>query len=141
MRVDRGGEVDARSVIALDGLRSGRKFRHRAAVIEAIAKGRNRVLLVMATGSGKTYTAFQIIWRLWKAGRAKRVLYLGDRNVLIEVHLVLGAPGARRPESLFDDETDPLRALTCKAASIGGVEASARDAWKARMRGRSRPRT
>src|SRR5581483_5221601 len=46
------------------------------ATIEAVAKGRNRVLLVMATGTGKTHTAFQIIWRLWKAGRAKRVLYL-----------------------------------------------------------------
>jgi type I restriction enzyme, R subunit len=54
------------------------------AAIEAIAKGRNRVLLVMATGTGKTYTAFQVIWRLWKAGRAKRVLYLADRNVLID---------------------------------------------------------
>jgi type I restriction enzyme, R subunit len=53
------------------------------AVIEAVAKGRNRALLVMATGTGKTYTAFQIIWRLWKAGRAKRILFLADRNVLI----------------------------------------------------------
>src|SRR5262249_5984995 len=44
------------------------------AAVEAIAKGRDRILLVMATGTGKTYTAFQIIWRLWKAGRAKRVL-------------------------------------------------------------------
>ena len=42
------------------------------AAIEAIAKGQDRVLLVMATGTGKTYTAFQIIWRLWKAGRKKR---------------------------------------------------------------------
>ena len=58
------------------------------ATIEAIAKGRNRVLLVMATGTGKTYTAFQIIWRLWKAGRAKRVLYLADRNVLIDQTMV-----------------------------------------------------
>ncbi len=56
--------------------------------IEAIAKGQNRVLLVMATGSGKTRTAFQIIWRLWKAGRAKRVLYLADRNVLIDQTMV-----------------------------------------------------
>src|SRR5712671_2428727 len=53
------------------------------AAIEAIAKGRDRVLLVMATGTGKTYTAFQIIWRLWKAGRKKRILFLADRNVLI----------------------------------------------------------
>ena len=58
------------------------------AAIEAIAKGCNRVLLVMATGTGKTYTAFQIIWRLWKAGRAKRVLYLADRNVLIDQTMV-----------------------------------------------------
>ncbi len=58
------------------------------AAVEAIAKGRNRVLLVMATGTGKTYTAFQIIWRLWRAGRAKRVLYLADRNVLIDQTMV-----------------------------------------------------
>lgn len=51
--------------------------------VEAIAKGQNRVLLVMATGTGKTYTAFQIIYRLWKAGAKKRILYLADRNVLI----------------------------------------------------------
>ena len=51
---------------------------------EAIAKGQNRVLLLMATGTGKTYTAFQIIWRLWKAGRKKRILFLADRNVLID---------------------------------------------------------
>jgi type I restriction enzyme R subunit len=54
------------------------------AAIEAIAKGRDRVLLVMATGTGKSYTAFQIIWRLWKAGRKKRILFLADRNVLID---------------------------------------------------------
>jgi type I restriction enzyme, R subunit len=58
------------------------------ATIEAFAKGRNRVLLVMATGTGKTYTAFQIIWRLWKAGRKKRILYLADRNVLIDQTMV-----------------------------------------------------
>src|SRR5262249_54867817 len=56
--------------------------------IGASAKGRNRVLLVMATGTGKTYAAFQIIWRLWKAGRAKRILYLADRNVLIDQTMV-----------------------------------------------------
>ncbi len=58
------------------------------AATEAIAKGRNRILLVMATGTGKTYTAFQIIWRLWKAGRRKRILFLADRNVLIDQTLV-----------------------------------------------------
>ena len=56
--------------------------------IEAIAKGRDRILLVMATGTGKTYTAFQIIWRLWKAGRKKRILFLADRNVLIDQTMV-----------------------------------------------------
>ena len=52
--------------------------------IEAIAKGRDRMMLVMATGTGKTLTAFQIIWRIWKAGENKRILYLADRNVLVD---------------------------------------------------------
>jgi type I restriction enzyme, R subunit len=52
--------------------------------VEAIAKGRNRILLVMATGTGKTYTAFQIIWRLWKARKKKRILFLADRNILVD---------------------------------------------------------
>jgi len=56
--------------------------------IEAIARGQDRILLVMATGTGKTYTAFQIIWRLWKSGTKKRVLFLADRNVLIDQTMV-----------------------------------------------------
>lgn len=52
--------------------------------VEAIARGQNRILLVMATGTGKTYTAFQIMWRLWKAKKKKRILFLADRNVLID---------------------------------------------------------
>ena len=52
--------------------------------VEAIARGENRILLVMATGTGKTYTAFQIIWRLWKAGTKKRILFLVDRNILAD---------------------------------------------------------
>ena len=52
--------------------------------IEVIAKGKDRILLVMATGTGKTYTAFQIIWRLWKSGRAKKILFLADRNILVD---------------------------------------------------------
>lgn len=52
--------------------------------LEAIARGRLRLLLVMATGTGKTYTVFQIIWRLWKAGKAKRTLFLVDRNSLAD---------------------------------------------------------
>ena len=56
--------------------------------IEAVARGQKRVLLVMATGTGKTYTTFQIIWRLWKAGQVKRVLFLADRNILVDQTLV-----------------------------------------------------
>src|SRR5207244_8252851 len=52
--------------------------------IEAIAKKQNRLLLVMATGTGKTFVAFQIIWRLWKAGVKKRILFLADRNILVD---------------------------------------------------------
>jgi type I restriction enzyme R subunit len=52
--------------------------------VEAIARGQDRVLLVMATGTGKTYTAFQIIWRLWKSGAKKRILFLVDRNILAD---------------------------------------------------------
>ncbi len=58
------------------------------AVIESIASGRKRILLVMATGTGKTYTAFQIIWRLWKAGKKKRILFLADRNILVDQTMV-----------------------------------------------------
>lgn len=56
--------------------------------IEAVARDQKRALLVMATGTGKTYTTFQIIWRLWKAGIAKRVLFLADRNILVDQTLV-----------------------------------------------------
>jgi len=52
--------------------------------VEAIAKGQRRVLLLMATGTGKTFTVFQIIWRLWKAEHVKRVLFLVDRNMLAD---------------------------------------------------------
>ncbi|HNP23557.1 MAG TPA: DEAD/DEAH box helicase family protein [Panacibacter sp.] len=68
---------------------SGRKPRYYQQIainrtVEAIAKGQQRVLLVMATGTGKTYTAFQIIYRLWKAGVKKRILFLADRNALVD---------------------------------------------------------
>jgi type I restriction enzyme, R subunit len=56
--------------------------------VEAIARGQQRALLVMATGTGKTYTAFQIIWRLWKSGTKKRILFLADRNILIDQAMV-----------------------------------------------------
>lgn len=52
--------------------------------VDAIAKGQDRLLLVMATGTGKTYTAFQIVYRLLKAGLKKKILYLADRNILVD---------------------------------------------------------
>src|SRR5690606_25952462 len=66
---------------------SGRKPRYYQQIavnrtIEAVGKGLDRILLVMATGTGKTYTAFQIIYRLWKSGSKKRILFLADRTAL-----------------------------------------------------------
>lgn len=68
------------------GGRSPRYFQQIAInrTVEAIAKGQKRILLVMATGTGKTYTAFQIIWRLWKSKTKKRILFLVDRNILAD---------------------------------------------------------
>ncbi|MBV1933018.1 MAG: DEAD/DEAH box helicase family protein, partial [Porticoccaceae bacterium] len=57
-------------------------------VIEKVAQGEKRLLLVMATGTGKTYTTFQIIWRLWKAKKVRRILFLVDRNILADQTLV-----------------------------------------------------
>nr|WP_249131152.1 DEAD/DEAH box helicase family protein [Bradyrhizobium diazoefficiens] len=94
-RVWKGLDADAESIVLQDYFDDGsgkvpRYYQVNAvnAAIEAIAKGRDRALLVMATGTGKTYTAFQIIWRLWKAGRKKRILFLADRNVLIDQTMV-----------------------------------------------------
>lgn len=68
---------------------SGRKPRYYQQIainrtVEAIANGQNRIILTMATGTGKTYVAFQTIYRLWKAGVKKRILFLADRNALID---------------------------------------------------------
>jgi len=52
--------------------------------IKAVSNGQDRILLVMATGTGKTFTAGQIIWRLWKSGTSKRILFLADRNILVD---------------------------------------------------------
>ncbi|RTL61588.1 MAG: DEAD/DEAH box helicase [Pseudonocardiaceae bacterium] len=94
-RVWKGLDAEAERIVLQDYFDDGsgkapRYYQVNAvnAAIEAIAKGRDRVLLVMATGTGKTYTAFQIIWRLWKAGRKKRILFLADRNVLIDQTMV-----------------------------------------------------
>ncbi len=70
-----------------DGSGKEPRYYQRVAInrtIEAIARGQNRLLLVMATGTGKTYTAFQIIWRLWKSRAKKRILFLADRNILVD---------------------------------------------------------
>jgi type I restriction enzyme, R subunit len=82
-------EIEA--VVAQDyysdgGRRDARYYQVNAVnrAVEAVAKGQDRLLLVMATGTGKTYTAFQIIWRLWKAGVKKRILFLADRNILVD---------------------------------------------------------
>jgi type I restriction enzyme R subunit len=94
-RVWKGLSAEAEQIVLQDFFDDGsgkapRYYQANAvnAAIEAIAKGQNRILLVMATGTGKTYTAFQIIWRLWKSGRKKRILFLADRNVLIDQTMV-----------------------------------------------------
>ncbi len=85
------GQADARKTVEQpyydDG--SGRSPRYYQTVainrtVEAVARGQNRILLVMATGTGKTFTAFQIIWRLWKSKKKKRILFLADRNILVD---------------------------------------------------------
>jgi type I restriction enzyme, R subunit len=92
-RAWKGLDSEAEELVLQDYFDEGKEPRYYQAaavnaVVEAVAKGSDRALLVMATGTGKTYTAFQIIWRLWKAGRAKRVLFLADRNVLVDQTMV-----------------------------------------------------
>ncbi|MCE8011717.1 EcoAI/FtnUII family type I restriction enzme subunit R [Billgrantia desiderata] len=70
-----------------DGSGRSPRYYQRIAInraVEAVARGQQRILLVMATGTGKTFTAFQIIWRLWKAKQKKRILFLADRNILVD---------------------------------------------------------
>jgi len=70
-----------------DGTKRTPRYYQQIAVnrtVEAIANGQNRILLVMATGTGKTYAAFQIAYRLWKSGTKKRILFLADRTALID---------------------------------------------------------
>jgi len=87
----KGLSIEERAVVAQDYHAdvSGKNSRYYQQIAinrttEAIVKGRNRILLVMATGTGKTYTAFQIIWRLWRARTKKRILFLADRNILVD---------------------------------------------------------
>ena len=94
------------------------------ATVEAIAKGRQRLLLVMATGTGKTYTAFQIIWRLWKAGRKKRILFLADRNVLVDQTMV----------NDFRPFGAAMTKLSTRSGTIAAVRAAAPNAARRRTR-------
>ncbi len=64
--------------------------------VHAALQGRKRILLTMATGTGKTFTAVQIVWKLWKTGRKKRILYLADRTILVQQPLT-------REFSIFND--------------------------------------
>ncbi len=74
-------------------------------VVEAVAGGEKRLLLVMATGTGKTYTTFQIIWRLWKAKMVRRVLFLVDRNIVADA--VVEQAVKDKPEKAYE-VTDSL---------------------------------
>ncbi len=92
--------------------------------VAAIAGGQNRVLLVMATGTGKTYTAFQIIWRLWKSKAKKRVLYLADRNILIDQTMVndfrpfKGAMAKLSPHAKGVEVVDALGQTTVESVDL-----------------------
>jgi type I restriction enzyme R subunit len=81
--------------------------------IEAIARGQRRCLLVMATGAGKTYTVFNIIWRLWKTKVVKRVLFLADRNALVDQTSIndfrpFGEVMTKIDRSLVDNESGEI---------------------------------
>ncbi len=96
-----------------DGSGKEPRYYQRVAInraIEAVAKGQQRVLLVTATGTGKTYTAFQIIWRLWKAKAKKRILFLADRNILVDQTMEQDLRPIRRR---------PVRKLGANAISHG----------------------
>jgi type I restriction enzyme R subunit len=87
----KGIQPDARPVVEQpyydDGSGRSPRYYQRIAInrtVEAVARGQDRILLVMATGTGKTFTAFQIIWRLWKSRQKKRILFLADRNILVD---------------------------------------------------------
>ncbi|MBF0620930.1 MAG: DEAD/DEAH box helicase family protein [Magnetococcales bacterium] len=87
----KGLDEPANSIVTHDYYVDGsgktpRYYQHNAInrTVEAITTGQDRILLVMATGTGKTYTAFQIIWRLWKSRAKKRILFLADRNILVD---------------------------------------------------------
>ena len=95
VKTSKGMSDDQEKIITQDyyfdpGGKSPRYYQNVAInrTIEAISRGQDKILLVMATGTGKTYVAFQIIWRLWKSRTKKRILYLADRNILIDQTIV-----------------------------------------------------
>ena len=100
--------------------------------IEAIARGQKRILLTMATGTGKTRTAFNIIWRLWKTRKAKRILFLADRNILIDQTMIndfrpFGSVMTKLNRSLVDKESGTVDTsyeiyLALYQAIIGGED-------------------
>ncbi len=98
--------------------------------VEAISKGQKRCLLVMATGTGKTFTAFQIIHRLWKQEQAKRILFLADRNILVDQAVTndfqpFGGAMVKLDRSLVDANTGKVETayeiyLSLYQAIVGG---------------------
>jgi type I restriction enzyme R subunit len=100
--------------------------------IEAIARGQRRLLLVLATGTGKTFTAFNIIWRLWKTQTAKRVLFLADRNILVDQTIVndfkpFGSAMKKLDRSLVDKDNGKVDTsyeiyLSLYQAIVGGED-------------------
>ena len=116
----KGIETTAEELIAshdyyYDGSGRSPRYYQQIAVnraVEAIARGQNRILLVMATGTGKTYTAFQIIYRLWKSSFKKRILFLADRNALIDQ--------TRRGD--FKHFRDKMTLVRKKVVSVNGQE-------------------
>jgi type I restriction enzyme R subunit len=103
--------------------------------LEAITRGQRRILLAMATGTGKTRTAFNIIWRLWKTGEVKRVLFLADRNILVDQTMVndfkpFGAVMKKLNRSLVDKDSGAVDTsyeiyLALYQAIIGGEDQEA----------------
>ncbi len=87
--------------------------------VEAIARGQQRILVVMATGTGKTYTAFQIIHRLHKSGAKKKILYLADRNILIDQTMA--------------QDFKPFKKFMTKITSVGEGEAKIDSAYEVYM--------
>jgi type I restriction enzyme R subunit len=93
--------------------------------IEAIARGQRRCLLVMATGAGKTYTVFNIIWRLWRTGTVKRVLFLADRNALVDQTITndfqpFGDKKAKLTRKLLDEQWPHQHLLRDLPGSVPG---------------------